>query len=688
MKAHAAHPAVANHQRGAALLVILLGVGLLAAYFALGLLNGPNAPRERQRQAANRLSDAKQALIGFAATYRDSHADEPFGFLPCPDSNNDGLANDTPCAAAGVSLEGRLPWRHLALPALRDADGECLWYALSGIAKDNPKTTPFNWDSLGQYVVRDFSGTLLTGATPHERPLAIVLAAGQTLAAQTRAGGAGECGGSLNTADYFEGIAPPVAGITTVTLANDASIANGNNNDRGLWLSSNEVFSRVMRRTDFAEDINVLLNDLSVCLNNLPPASLPATTTPNPGNKGMDNVFASCPNTGSTRRINVRNHWWNNLLYARPATPASITTGSSTTTGCQAVLIFGGRRATGQNRTIAAETGNATTFGNPAMYLEGINATTYPNSGNYNGLASFDATQPSSDVLRCIKGLPTGASQVSFSNASDFASFATAGSGVSTDTSVPGAPRVIINDAAGTSGGCFWYPTPLTLAGRVLRLHYRYQFAFADPTGGADRGNGFTVQLVRSDAGSPAATCGTEANMGVLDLSDVRGNLSFIIETDVYRNAGHTDPAENHTAILAHGNLTHSPTNGNTTTACNGSAAGCSHTPADRLEESATPLIRDQRIEIHTGCNATCATCNPASHAAPNTYARISVWASCTGCGDVASDLDRTTAPPTANRCINLNTAMNSSYFGFTAGMRSGASQQGVTLTDLTLRSE
>ncbi|MBK8525068.1 MAG: hypothetical protein IPL58_14020 [Betaproteobacteria bacterium] len=40
----------------------------------------------------NALEQARQALIGYAATYRDFKAGQMFGYLPCPDSNNDGNA--------------------------------------------------------------------------------------------------------------------------------------------------------------------------------------------------------------------------------------------------------------------------------------------------------------------------------------------------------------------------------------------------------------------------------------------------------------------------------------------------------------------------------------------------------------------------------------------------------------------
>jgi hypothetical protein len=43
---------------------------------------------------------------------------------------------------------------------------------------------------------------------------------------------------------------------------------------------------------------------------------------------------------------------------------------------------------------------------------------------------------------------------------------------------------------------------------------------------------------------------------------------------------------------------------------------------------------------------------------------------------------------PTLQRCVSSNPALNSVYFGFTGGFRSGARQQGVTLSNMLLRSD
>lgn len=208
------------------------------------------------------------------------------------------------------------------------------------------------------------------------------------------------------------------------------------------------------------------------------------------------------------------------------------------------------------------------------------------------------------------------------------------------------------------AAGCYWSPIPIPLAGKTLRAYYEYQFAFSDSfaAGGAaaDRGNGFTLQLVRGDipvtSGGPNTpvvftqpnTCGSKANLGALDTTDSWGSLSYIVETDVRQDPLQCDPAGNHTAAMINGSLNHISSTATTpcdltpTTACNGTSGGCLQTPANTFEDSPTPMVHNQRIEIHTGCNSTCSRCDPSSTGA---NAKISVWVDCEDCNNVVNDL-------------------------------------------------
>lgn len=702
-------------QGGAALLVLLLALSLLAAYFSLNALGGA-AHNERAKLNANVLGQAKDALIGFAATYRDSHALQVFGYLPCPDLTQNPLPGGSSstaanCPTVGVSALGRLPWQSLQLPALRDNSGECLWYAVSGSVMDVTPSAPLNWDTLGQFVVQDASGKILAGSTPHTRPFAVILAPGTPLGSQTRATGtpAPECGGTVNTnnyASYIEGLSgtwPPAASATTtITVADANSLANGSNNDVATWVSNKDVFDRIKKRSDFRADIDALVNGIASCISGLPSIStsypqfkgLGRRTAPIPANNLLDSFTANCPPTGA--QANVLSNWQNNLLYTKPAGSSTVTLGNGVTySNCSAVLLFGGERTTTQTRSTAIEIGDNTNNGTPAMYLEGTNAKTFPNAGAYSGAVGFNPKTASADIARCIK--PYTGQQLSSSGG--FGSFAVTGVGVSVPGVLPpgvtaGTPTATLGAGAGTNGGCLWYPSAITLAGKVLRVFYNFALSKSDnfALNGTipDHGNGFTVQLVKANGmGTRPSTCGTVTNMGALGTTDPYGSVSYIVETDVHRDLASNDAVENHTAIMSGGNLTHAATNGNLTTACDGSAAGCRHSPANKFEEAAvaSPATHSQRIEIHTGCNATCANCNMASPLAGN-YSRLSAWVDCVNCNDVRGDLDRSVQAPTVSRCFAPNAAMNSVYFGLTGGFLTGSAQQGVTFWNLSLRTE
>jgi hypothetical protein len=175
-------------------LVLLLAIGALfaaAATFELG------AARSRVTERA--LAQAREALVAYAADRPVNSTVGP-GYLPCPDLDNDGWAESTCGSQDGSSGQaerlGRLPWKTLGLPDLRDGDGERLWYAVSskykgllncGISRACIDMTPPA--ALGTITVRDPSGrpvhdgTLASAAHAEEGgAVAVVIAPGAALA--------------------------------------------------------------------------------------------------------------------------------------------------------------------------------------------------------------------------------------------------------------------------------------------------------------------------------------------------------------------------------------------------------------------------------------------------------------------------------------------------------------------------
>lgn len=130
---------------------------------------------EQERTTLNSLNMAKQALIAYAVSVYPLGNDRP-GDLPCPDTNNDGK-KETSCGnATGSSGQttrlGRLPWKSLGLPDLRDASGERLWYAVSNNFKENTRRLPLNSDTTGSIQFVDNSGSSIPNV------IAVVIAPG------------------------------------------------------------------------------------------------------------------------------------------------------------------------------------------------------------------------------------------------------------------------------------------------------------------------------------------------------------------------------------------------------------------------------------------------------------------------------------------------------------------------------
>ena len=188
--------ALTRKPSGIALLVLLGFIGLVAALFIVGFAGNLDRQNQTDDRTANALAQAKEALIGYAANYPDEHPGRVFGFLPCPDTDGSGTGGEgtavSTCGSKDVTVIGRLPWKTLELPPLRDGSGECLWYAVSGTFKNNTPTDLMNWDTNGLIEVMAPDGTNCavggSGSTadPSRRAAAVVFAAGALLPGQDR----------------------------------------------------------------------------------------------------------------------------------------------------------------------------------------------------------------------------------------------------------------------------------------------------------------------------------------------------------------------------------------------------------------------------------------------------------------------------------------------------------------------
>lgn len=134
---------------------------------------------ERDKITADALVQAKEALLG-----RALNDDNRPGSLPCPDTDDDGSAelfsaNDCP------SYIGRLPWKTLDLPDLRDGNNERLWYALSVNFRDHPSAQPLNSNTNGTLQIYSADGTTLQTQSGYSA-VAVIFAPGSPVGSQVR----------------------------------------------------------------------------------------------------------------------------------------------------------------------------------------------------------------------------------------------------------------------------------------------------------------------------------------------------------------------------------------------------------------------------------------------------------------------------------------------------------------------
>lgn len=289
----------------------------------------------RAQSAGAALQLAKAALLGYAVAYRDHHAGENFGYLPCPDTAGLGVER-TPCGSAGRMAIGLLPYKTLGLPDLRDADGNCLWYAVSGSFKNNPKTSPFNWDTQGQITVRDAGGAPLTAPNDGAGGAAAVIVAPGAMLAAPRLGAAGNCGTAAAQAGAYLETSGGVFTQGMVTGSDGNVIAN----DRVARITPREIFDGVVRRSDFAAFMNNGIGAMRARL---------GTQTPGTGDGLPANPFDRM--TQETE-YNFFENWKDQFRYRRCATPGCY--GDNAGASHDAILLFGGRHGSGSPRASTA----------------------------------------------------------------------------------------------------------------------------------------------------------------------------------------------------------------------------------------------------------------------------------------------------------------------------------------------
>ena len=261
-------------------MLVIVVLGIAAAL--VRSLSSSGLRIERDKITADALAQAKAALISYSTVYPETHlkgSPERIvfvpGHLPCPDASstigNEG-DEDPNCGTKGVTVIGYLPWKTLGLPPLRDGWGNCLWYAVSGSFKANPKTDLLNWDSLGQFQIVGADGsTVITGATAETRPVAVIFSPGPPLPGLNRIGGIGECGGDYDPTHFLDTVATVSNATPNSTADAISTIAaagqEASYNDRLLWISRDDILARgIERRTDLNTSLQRLRQQVAECI--------------------------------------------------------------------------------------------------------------------------------------------------------------------------------------------------------------------------------------------------------------------------------------------------------------------------------------------------------------------------------------------------------------------------------------
>ena len=417
-----------RHSRGGALLPVVLSL-LFAASAALAA-SVHLAHRTGQHASARSmaaLTQARDALIGYAFSYPElQHDGQTIGYLPCPDRTNSGSVSLGACNVRDHGAFGRFPYRTLGLPILRDRHEQCLWYAVAGSIKHNPKPLTLNWDSPGQFRIVSPDGRAISGEK-HD-VIAVILAPGAALPGQIRppaTTGEQRCPGSANASD-------DLPAFLDRPYANDISgnidIVHGapetDANDIAAWITVDELFGILRRRSDFSGMIDDILDAAASALQShlTDPGSpgdpgtafLTAQAETLIGNRAHGRLPDSATLGIAATQAAAHDNWRDQLRFVActdGSTCLTVALADSATTSpvsatetCRALVLFGGERLRGnapQRRSTATERAD------PAQYLEGMNHVSYTTgTGDYDGYRHYAIADPhrsaSEDLIRCI----------------------------------------------------------------------------------------------------------------------------------------------------------------------------------------------------------------------------------------------------------------------------------------------
>ena len=247
-----------NKQSGAMLILLMLGLVLFIATVFLTGVDKTSQMLKKESKTQHSLASAKELLINFALLSDQQSGSPGIGYLPCPDTNGNGLSN-TPCGALGASVEGWLPWQTLGNKVLKDGHAVCLRYAVSGHYKIAPSSPLVKLPSptVGHFVVHDQNNSILLGSAANDYGLAVVFSPNQVVAGQVRGLGGGvatTCGSNMAGASVNRAI-NYLETLSNVDNANGTFAGPGTAGSAALPTSSPSVFIKADKQTGFNDEL-------------------------------------------------------------------------------------------------------------------------------------------------------------------------------------------------------------------------------------------------------------------------------------------------------------------------------------------------------------------------------------------------------------------------------------------------
>jgi hypothetical protein len=415
-----------SRQRGAALMVMLVIIIIGAVTFFVASLNSSALQISRDKVTANALAKAKEALIGRAIADLTSP-----GSLPCPDNNDDGSA-DLFSGHKCPYYVGRLPWKTLGLPDLRDGAGERLWYALSPNFRDYVSVVPINSDTQGTLTI--------SGTSAASNVIAIVFASDSALSNQSRSSSnTAACTTtgtpifeSLCATNYLEGSNANLNTSASINLGYQTAASSSTFNDQMIYITHDQLFSSVEIR--IAREAKKCLDDYASSYANKYPWAAPVTDSTYTGT--YSTYFGRIPATpnidtssGSlTTDATMSNSWsavsscttllgssywanWEPLVFYQVAD--GYRPGGSVSCGSCLSISGSGNTSAGSGMyraaVLVARQALATqtrSFISNATYLEGINPHATTPSTSFETYSSSDVTNYSTvnDLVLCLDG--------------------------------------------------------------------------------------------------------------------------------------------------------------------------------------------------------------------------------------------------------------------------------------------